>query len=105
LAVSRIGFMRRSSTCYASFREDSSRSRVMFEGLFQPMHLIVVLAIVLIVFGPGKLPEVGSALGEAIRNLKKALNEVSADSKPPQQQELSHDAAQKSDEQRPGTQA
>ena len=48
----------------------------MWEGLFQPMHLIVILAVVLIVFGPGKLPEVGAALGEAIRNLKKALNDV-----------------------------
>ena len=47
----------------------------MFEGLFQPMHLIVVLAIVLIVFGPGKLPDIGKALGESIRELKKALNE------------------------------
>ena len=47
----------------------------MFEGLFQPTHLILVLVIVLIVFGPGKLPELGKALGESIRELKKALNE------------------------------
>jgi sec-independent protein translocase protein TatA len=76
----------------------------MFEGLFQPMHLIVVLAIVLIVFGPGKLPEVGSALGEAIRNLKKALNEVSADPSPPKKlEEASQSAAQKPSAQSPGT--
>jgi len=54
----------------------------MWEGLFQPMHLMVTLAIVLIVFGPGKLPEVGAALGEAIRNLKKALNDVNDDATP-----------------------
>ena len=78
----------------------------MFEGLFQPMHLIVVLAIVLIVFGPGKLPEVGSALGEAIRNLKRALNEVSPDPKPPQKLEgTSQDAAQKPSVHSPGSQA
>jgi sec-independent protein translocase protein TatA len=78
----------------------------MFEGLFQPMHLIVVLAIVLIVFGPGKLPEVGSALGEAIRNLKKALNEVNAAPNPPQKlEDASQNAAQKPNAQRPGAEA
>jgi len=47
----------------------------MFEGLFQLTHLILVLAIALIVFGPGKLPDLGKVLGESIRELKKALNE------------------------------
>ena len=47
----------------------------MFEGLFQPMHLIVILAIVLIIFGPGKLPDMGSAIGKAIRGFKQAMNE------------------------------
>lgn len=45
----------------------------MFEGLLQPMHLIVILVIVLIIFGPGKLPELGSSLGKAIRGFKKAM--------------------------------
>ncbi len=47
----------------------------MFEGLFQPLHLIVILAIVLIIFGPGKLPEIGAGLGKSIREFKKALSE------------------------------
>lgn len=47
----------------------------MFEGIFQPMHLIVILVIVLIVFGPGKLPELGSAIGKAIKGFKQAMNE------------------------------
>jgi sec-independent protein translocase protein TatA len=47
----------------------------MFEGLFQPMHLIVILVIVLVIFGPGKLPEVGGAIGKAIRGFKNAMNE------------------------------
>lgn len=47
----------------------------MFEGLFQPMHLIVILAIVLIIFGPGKLPDMGSAIGKAIRGFKESMNE------------------------------
>jgi sec-independent protein translocase protein TatA len=47
----------------------------MFEGLFQPMHLIIILVIVLIIFGPGKLPELGSAIGKAIRGFKKAMDD------------------------------
>ena len=47
----------------------------MFEGLFQPMHLIIILVIVLIIFGPGKLPDMGSAIGKAIRGFKNAMNE------------------------------
>ncbi len=45
------------------------------EGLFQPMHLILILLIVLIVFGPGKLPELGAGLGKSIREFKKAMKE------------------------------
>jgi sec-independent protein translocase protein TatA len=47
----------------------------MFEGLFRPMHLLVILVIVLIIFGPGKLPELGSSIGKAIRGFKKAITE------------------------------
>lgn len=46
----------------------------MFRGLFQPMHLIIILAIVLVIFGPGKLPEIGASLGKGIKELKKALS-------------------------------
>jgi len=45
----------------------------MLEGLFQPMHMIIILAIALVVFGPGKLPEIGAGLGKSIREFKKAL--------------------------------
>jgi sec-independent protein translocase protein TatA len=37
--------------------------------------LILILAVVMIIFGAGKLPEVGSALGKGIRGFKKSLNE------------------------------
>jgi sec-independent protein translocase protein TatA len=47
----------------------------MFEGIFQPMHLLVILVIVLIIFGPGKLPEMGNSLGKAIKGFKKAMSE------------------------------
>jgi sec-independent protein translocase protein TatA len=45
------------------------------EGLFQPMHLIIILVIMLIIFGPGKLPELGEGLGKSIKAFKKALKE------------------------------
>jgi sec-independent protein translocase protein TatA len=47
----------------------------MFEGLLQPMHLLVILVVVLIIFGPGKLPELGNSLGKAIKGFKKAMAE------------------------------
>lgn len=49
----------------------------MFEGLFQPMHLILILLIVLIIFGPSKLPQLGEGLGRSIREFKKALSDES----------------------------
>jgi sec-independent protein translocase protein TatA len=45
----------------------------MFEGLFQPMHLLVIFGIALLVFGPRKLPELGKGLGESIRGFKAAM--------------------------------
>jgi sec-independent protein translocase protein TatA len=50
-------------------------------GLFQPWHLIVVLVIVMMVFGPGKLPELGKAIGDGMRELKKSTS-GEADSAP-----------------------
>ncbi len=47
----------------------------MFEGLFQPTHLLMILIIALVIFGPGKLGDMGSALGKSIRDFKKAMNE------------------------------
>ena len=47
----------------------------MFEGLMQPMHLIVILFIALLVFGPSKLSELGKGLGQGIKNFKDAVNE------------------------------
>lgn len=48
----------------------------MIEGLFQPWHLIIILAIVLIIFGPGKLPDIGSALGRGIREFKESTQSL-----------------------------
>ncbi len=56
----------------------------MFEGLFQPMHLLIIFFIALLVFGPRKLPELGKGLGEGIRALKNGMKDqdVKAESKP-----------------------
>ena len=48
----------------------------MFEGLFQPLHMVIILAIALIIFGPGKLPELGKGLGKAIREFKQAMSDT-----------------------------
>ena len=48
----------------------------MFEGIFQPTHLLVILVIYLLFFGTKKLPELGKGLGEGIKGLKDALRET-----------------------------
>jgi len=53
-------------------------------GLFQPGHLIVVLIIALIIFGPGKLPELGSALGQGIREFKRSVEHLGQEDTPRQ---------------------
>jgi len=44
-------------------------------------ELIVILVIVLVIFGAGKLPEVGSALGKGIRNFKSSVSGEASDDK------------------------
>jgi sec-independent protein translocase protein TatA len=39
------------------------------------MHLVIILGIVLLIFGPGKLPDMGSAIGKAIRGFKKEMED------------------------------
>jgi TatA/E family protein of Tat protein translocase len=51
------------------------RRLILVGDLLSPMHLLVILAIALIVFGPGKLPELGSSLGKAIKEFKKVMND------------------------------
>jgi len=60
--------------------------------IFAPSHLLVLLVIILIIFGPSKLGDVGGALGKAIKDFKKAMNDPetpspqtqkTAESKPP----------------------
>ena len=47
-------------------------------GALEPPHLIIILILVLVIFGPGKLPQLGKAIGDGIRELKHATNEENA---------------------------
>jgi sec-independent protein translocase protein TatA len=47
----------------------------MGEGLFQPFHILLIIAIALLVFGTSKFSAVGKGLGEGIRNFKSAMKE------------------------------
>ena len=50
-----------------------------FTRLFDdPLHLIILLVVILIIFGAGKLPGVGAALGQSVREFKKATNDGDA---------------------------
>jgi len=52
----------------------------MFEGMFQPMHLLLILGIALIVLGPKRLPDLGKGIGDGIRGFKESIRGI--DEKP-----------------------
>jgi sec-independent protein translocase protein TatA len=56
-----------------SYFDTSTGGAPMFEGLFQPMHLMIIAGIALLIFGPKKLPELGKGMGEGIRGFKAAM--------------------------------
>ncbi|GAC1435502.1 MAG: hypothetical protein NVS1B11_29960 [Terriglobales bacterium] len=47
----------------------------MFEGLFQPLHLLLIIGIALLIFGPSKFADLGKGLGEGIRNFKSSIKD------------------------------
>ncbi|MBE9535747.1 MAG: twin-arginine translocase TatA/TatE family subunit [Proteobacteria bacterium] len=49
-------------------------------GLGMP-ELIIILVIIMIIFGAGKLPEIGAGLGKAIKGFKNSANEIEAEVK------------------------
>lgn len=56
--------------------------------LLSPLHIIILLVIALLVFGPKRLPEIGSGLGKSIREFKQSMNGVmtpDGQNPPPQQ--------------------
>jgi sec-independent protein translocase protein TatA len=60
----------------------------MIEDLLQPRHLLIILAIALLFFGPQKLPELGKGLAQGIRSFKDSLKSVNTDDSAP------HDSTQ-----------
>ncbi|NLN38746.1 MAG: twin-arginine translocase TatA/TatE family subunit [Smithella sp.] len=58
----------------------------MFGSLGIP-ELLIILVIVLIIFGVGKLPQIGSALGQSIRNFKKSVSDQNDSTNPPTKKE------------------
>lgn len=47
----------------------------MIEGMFQPMHLLLIFGIVLLLFGPSKLAGLGKGLGDGIRGFKQSMRD------------------------------
>jgi len=60
---------------------------------FHGLDLIVILAIALLIFGPKKLPEMGSAIGKSIKEFQKGMKELSA---PKEEKEEEHSSTQRS---------
>ncbi len=50
-------------------------------GEFSISHMLILAVILLVFFGPSKIPQFGQSLGKAIRGFKQGLNEIDADSK------------------------
>ena len=50
--------------------------------LFAPWHLLIILLIILVIFGPSKLGDIGGALGKGIKDFKRAMNEPEDTAKP-----------------------
>ncbi len=46
-------------------------------GVLQPWHLIIILLIVLVIFGPGKLSNLGGSLGKTIKDFRQSLHDTS----------------------------
>ena len=54
----------------------------MLDNLFTPTHLLIILVIALLIFGPRKLPELGKGLGEGLRGFKDGIKGGSTDAAP-----------------------
>jgi sec-independent protein translocase protein TatA len=63
-------------------RIHSGLEDIMFEGIMQPMHLLVILIIALLFFGPSKLGDMGKGLGDGIRHFKNAMKDGSEPATP-----------------------
>jgi TatA/E family protein of Tat protein translocase len=70
-------------------------------GEFSLSHILILGLILLIFFGPSRLPALGQSLGKAIRGFKEGINEINADAKdvsPAEQLKQNHEATQQAAE-------
>jgi sec-independent protein translocase protein TatA len=51
----------------------------MGEGLLSPLHILLIIGIALLLFGPSKFADLGKGLGEGIRNFKSSMKEADKD--------------------------
>ena len=63
------------------------KGTIMIEDLLQPRHLLLILAVALLFFGPSKLPELGKGLAQGIRNFKDSLKTTRPDDATPPQKD------------------
>ena len=59
----------------------------MGEGLFQPLHLVIIIAIILLIFGTSKFSALSKGMGEGIRNFKAAMKEPEEEKKEKKEEE------------------
>jgi sec-independent protein translocase protein TatA len=75
-------------------------------GSFGWMELVLILIIVLIIFGAGKIPQLGEGLGKAIKGFKKSVNEADAlDVTPTQEQAAQTQQIPQTEQPQPGVQS
>ena len=72
-------------------------------GSLGPMELIIIAVIALLVFGPKKLPELGSGLGKAIKDFKSAMSETTEQITKPEPQAKEEKKEDKKDEKKEET--
>lgn len=48
----------------------------MLDDLLSPVHLVFILILALLIFGPRRLPEIGASLGKSIREFRQAMNQI-----------------------------
>jgi sec-independent protein translocase protein TatA len=53
----------------------------MGEGLFSPLHILLIIGIALLLFGPSKFAQLGKGIGEGIRNFKSEMKKGDSEEK------------------------
>lgn len=73
----RLDFLKH-ALCY-----HQGKGTIMIEDLLQPRHLLLILAVALLFFGPSKLPELGKGLAQGIRSFKDSMKSANPDESVP----------------------